>query len=315
MATTWFLNNLNASTLNNNSVLTSTLGIIIYESNPHPKKPFPQLYISITQLNKLKQALINFGVEPEKVHGSFSMDWVESQNATGQGMKKVLFTSGKDLVKRHLELLAAALPDSGSRSNSTSRESSPRLPISKLSIKGTASSSNSTPSSSTSNSGMITPSILDSKYAYSSSSRLGLISKSPAQTAASTSASVPAVKAFAKRSNSLLESSTISTPSTSHESSPEPFLKKVKTKLEIAELEAKEKTVLVGKKGDLELCRRTYEEAFKNGGAAFLALDIETWERQHGALLEFGWSFVDCEKRAGQEKLQVRREDQHISKL
>ena len=83
-----------------------------------------------------------------------------------------------------------------------------------------------------------------------------------------------------------------------------------------------------GKEIELEICRRHWEAGLNGSGAAFLALDVETWERQHGsvesfleierelmtilgsALLEFGWSFVEFSNRSG--KVEVRREDQHV---
>lgn len=39
-----------------------------------------------------------------------------------------------------------------------------------------------------------------------------------------------------------------------------------------------------GKDVELEICRREWEAGVHKGGAAFLALDVETWERQHGSV-------------------------------
>ncbi|SCV73413.1 BQ2448_7339 [Microbotryum intermedium] len=39
--------------------------------------------------------------------------------------------------------------------------------------------------------------------------------------------------------------------------------------------------------------RARYAHAARHGGAAFLSLDVETWERGHDALLEVGWTCVD----------------------
>ena len=122
-------------------------------------------------------------------------------------------------------------------------------------------------------------------------------------------------------------------PSDSSASGSTGSVKKIKSK-HTPEAEAKrilrELMAAKGKDLELEICRREWEAGMQNGGVAFLALDVETWERQHGfvdipvsrnhvrtddfafdsALLEFGWSFVEFSNRKG--AVQVRREDQHI---
>lgn len=141
----------------------------------------------------------------------------------------------------------------------------------------------------------------------SSASRIS-ITASKASTSGSASPtpslSIPALK--------RMISSAPSTPVSSHESSPEPSSKKAKIKPDAATLLLRETAALGAKGMDLETSRKLYEKAIVSGGAAFLALDIETWERAHDAMLEFGWSFVDFEYRNG--KVEVRREDQHVGK-
>ncbi|SGZ13132.1 BQ5605_C028g10550 [Microbotryum silenes-dioicae] len=44
---------------------------------------------------------------------------------------------------------------------------------------------------------------------------------------------------------------------------------------------------------ELAELRARYAHAKRYGGAAFLSLDVETWERGHDALLEVGWTCVD----------------------
>lgn len=139
----------------------------------------------------------------------------------------------------------------------------------------------------------------------SSASRIS-ITGSRASTSGSASPtpslSIPALK--------RMSSTATSTPVSSNESSPEPSSKKAKIKPDAATLLLRETAVLGAKGMDLETSRKLYEKALVSGGAAFLALDIETWERAHDAMLEFGWSFVDFEYRNG--KVEVRREDQHV---
>lgn len=106
------------------------------------------------------------------------------------------------------------------------------------------------------------------------------------------------------------------TPCTSLESSPEPsgLPKKIKSKHTPEGIERRLQAEMAGaesQKEELRVMREVYAKASREGGAAFLALDIETWERSHGYLLEFGWTFVDFEKREG--GIGLRREDQHIS--
>lgn len=105
-------------------------------------------------------------------------------------------------------------------------------------------------------------------------------------------------------------------------------MKKIKSKHTPAGIEKRLKAELNSsnrKKDELEKIRDIYNSAKdrkgKGKGAAFLALDVETFEFQHNALLEFGWSFVEFsmaeegEEQAGKgAERQVRREDQHVSK-
>lgn len=130
---------------------------------------------------------------------------------------------------------------------------------------------------------------------------------SPAGSRSSTPLSFPAISA--KRP-------LLPTPCTSVESSPEPSsaLKKLKSKHTPEGIERRVQAELVGaetQKEELRTMREVYAKAKREGGAAFLALDIETWERSHGYLLEFGWTFVDFEKR--ENGVGIRREDQHVS--
>ncbi|GAA6058776.1 hypothetical protein JCM10212_001892 [Sporobolomyces blumeae] len=61
---------------------------------------------------------------------------------------------------------------------------------------------------------------------------------------------------------------------------------------------------------ELETLRLAYSAAQEHGGASFLALDVEFWERDHDVLTEFGWSVVEFVKdETGTVK--ARREDQH----
>lgn len=64
---------------------------------------------------------------------------------------------------------------------------------------------------------------------------------------------------------------------------------------------------------ELVLARKCMEEARDHGRATFLSLDVETWERMHGCLLEVGWSLSSFER--DDETGQVgepRREDHHV---
>lgn len=64
---------------------------------------------------------------------------------------------------------------------------------------------------------------------------------------------------------------------------------------------------------ELVRLQSVFELAAKQGGAAFLALDIETYEFSHNQLLEFGWSLLDFGQVVGEgEKVEVRRENQHV---
>ncbi|CEQ42340.1 SPOSA6832_04149 [Sporobolomyces salmonicolor] len=66
------------------------------------------------------------------------------------------------------------------------------------------------------------------------------------------------------------------------------------------------------KKYELATLRLAYEAARRDGGAAFIALDVEFWERDHSVLLEFGWSVVEFVKEEGSKKVKERRQDQHV---
>ncbi|GAA5877912.1 hypothetical protein JCM16303_000279 [Sporobolomyces ruberrimus] len=61
---------------------------------------------------------------------------------------------------------------------------------------------------------------------------------------------------------------------------------------------------------ELETLRHAYETAQREGGASFLSLDVEFWERDHEVLTEFGWSLVDFVRHQN-GKVTERREDQH----
>ncbi|BGP42646.1 hypothetical protein JCM10449v2_006658 [Rhodotorula kratochvilovae] len=63
---------------------------------------------------------------------------------------------------------------------------------------------------------------------------------------------------------------------------------------------------------ELETLRLTYAHAQRHGGAAFVALDVEFWERAQNFLLEFGWSSLvfSANKKTG--KVEARRDDQHV---
>ncbi|GAA5821768.1 hypothetical protein JCM11251_001016 [Rhodosporidiobolus azoricus] len=66
------------------------------------------------------------------------------------------------------------------------------------------------------------------------------------------------------------------------------------------------------KQFELSSLRHAYEQASKQGGAAFVALDVEFWERDHDVLLEFGWSVVEFTKKED-GSIKARREDQHAA--
>ncbi|BGP19186.1 hypothetical protein JCM10213v2_007273 [Rhodosporidiobolus nylandii] len=65
------------------------------------------------------------------------------------------------------------------------------------------------------------------------------------------------------------------------------------------------------KQFELAVLRHAYSRAQQEGGGAFVALDVEFWERDHDVLLEFGWSVVEFTKK-GSGKVKARREDQHV---
>ncbi|GAA5953645.1 hypothetical protein JCM3765_006925 [Sporobolomyces pararoseus] len=68
--------------------------------------------------------------------------------------------------------------------------------------------------------------------------------------------------------------------------------------------------IAASKSFELETLRLAYETAQKEGGASFLALDVEFWERDHEVLTEFGWSVVEFVRHQN-GKVTERREDQH----
>ena len=68
--------------------------------------------------------------------------------------------------------------------------------------------------------------------------------------------------------------------------------------------------VAASKSFELETLRHVYETATREGGASFLALDVEFWERDHEVLTEFGWSLVEFVKHQNGQ-VSAKREDQH----
>lgn len=62
----------------------------------------------------------------------------------------------------------------------------------------------------------------------------------------------------------------------------------------------------------LEALRSAFETAAKTGDAAFVALDVEFWERDYDVLLEFGWTVLDFQKDEETGEIHPHREDQHI---
>ncbi|GAA6016827.1 hypothetical protein JCM10207_003265 [Rhodosporidiobolus poonsookiae] len=65
------------------------------------------------------------------------------------------------------------------------------------------------------------------------------------------------------------------------------------------------------KQFELSSLRHVYSVAQRKGGAAFVALDVEFWERDHSVLLEFGWSVSEF-IRDEDGKVKTRREVQHV---
>ncbi|GAA6054447.1 hypothetical protein JCM3770_007221 [Rhodotorula araucariae] len=63
---------------------------------------------------------------------------------------------------------------------------------------------------------------------------------------------------------------------------------------------------------ELETLRLSYTHAQRHGGAAFVALDVEFWERSQDFLLEFGWSSVEFVAHPETGKVEARRDDQHV---
>ncbi|BGP10593.1 hypothetical protein JCM10049v2_006485 [Rhodotorula toruloides] len=62
----------------------------------------------------------------------------------------------------------------------------------------------------------------------------------------------------------------------------------------------------------LESLRSAFEHAARTGDAAFVALDVEFWERDYDVLLEFGWTVLDFQKDEETGEIHPHREDQHI---
>ncbi|GAA5887158.1 hypothetical protein JCM5296_001614 [Sporobolomyces johnsonii] len=102
-----------------------------------------------------------------------------------------------------------------------------------------------------------------------------------------------------------LEQQQLPTPVPSAESSPEPVLKRARGWIDPAKAPSTWTS-------ELSTLRLAYEAARRDGGAAFIALDIEFWERDHDVLLEFGWSVVEFVKEDGSKKVKERRQDQHV---
>ncbi|GAA5938637.1 uncharacterized protein JCM15063_005376 [Sporobolomyces koalae] len=69
--------------------------------------------------------------------------------------------------------------------------------------------------------------------------------------------------------------------------------------------------IAASKSFELETLRHVYATAQREGGASFLALDVEFWERDHNILTEFGWSVVEFVKHQN-GKVTAKREDQHV---
>ncbi|GAA5860767.1 hypothetical protein JCM1840_001956 [Sporobolomyces johnsonii] len=62
---------------------------------------------------------------------------------------------------------------------------------------------------------------------------------------------------------------------------------------------------------ELATVRLAYETARREGGATFLALDVEFWEFDQNFLLEFGWTILEYSKDA-EGKVEERRTNQHV---
>ncbi|GAA5996068.1 uncharacterized protein JCM10292_004927 [Rhodotorula paludigena] len=63
---------------------------------------------------------------------------------------------------------------------------------------------------------------------------------------------------------------------------------------------------------ELEALRLAHEHALAHGGATFIALDVEFWEREHSVLLEFGWTLLEYTEEVDSGEITERREDQHV---
>lgn len=66
---------------------------------------------------------------------------------------------------------------------------------------------------------------------------------------------------------------------------------------------------------ELEALRLAHAHALAHGGATFIALDVEFWEREHSVLLEFGWTLLEYTEEVDSGEITERREDQHVSAL
>ncbi|GAA5842027.1 hypothetical protein JCM5353_001098 [Sporobolomyces roseus] len=76
------------------------------------------------------------------------------------------------------------------------------------------------------------------------------------------------------------------------------------------DVEIADAKIAASKSFELETLRHVYETAAREGGASFLALDVEFWERDHEVLTEFGWSLVEFVRHQN-GNVSARREDQH----
>ena len=128
-----------------------------------------------------------------------------------------------------------------------------------------------------------------------------------------------AIEGYKKR---LASATSLPTPSPSVESSPEPSSlesqpapKKLRPTLTPAQEAAKllkRQNTLRQWTSEFDLARKAWNRAKEEGGASFLSLDVEFWERQQSCLLEFGWSVTEFVKEKD-GKVTERRDDQHVS--
>lgn len=147
-------------------------------------------------------------------------------------------------------------------------------------------------------------------------------SAAPAESSASATPSEPtATSASAAYRKRLASATFLPTPPPSVESSPEPSSslpsepKKPRPTLTAAQEAAKvarDQKSLVKWNKELDITQAAWLKAKAEGGAAFLSLDVEMWERSLGCLLEFGWSVTEFVKE-DDGSVTERRDDQHIS--